>query len=410
MVPAGCRCLPKSRRASTVVPFEVYFLSASNAPQQAPLVAEELPRWVAPDGSISDVEAVIGRIYSSGIEPGLRPRLWLHLLGVAPWDASTARLETLRAEREAALQSALGLWTGLDAEGRLDECKHGQLARYHRIVDVDVPRTDRELPQWASPESVLPIRRVIMSSLARSATPGYFQGMCDMAAVLLHALDGSEADALACYEALLDLLSSHFEDEQQGIWRQSAAVMGALGEIDPKLRNELLQSGSVRPGGECLLLFQPIFLVLKREIGGYADVCAAWELWWAAANSHAPSGPCMNFQLVLVLAFLELKRGVILGNKAGVVGLTKIFHASAGTFDSFELLVRARAVHAVLVEHTALGVRPSGTATTSSTSPGTRGAPGQGAVHAILTSKRLIVAPAAKPLSQQFSGPIPGPG
>lgn len=272
----GCGCAPSIRRrglapsrSAAVFPLEAAFLAATPAPAAPPplALAELQAGHLAPDGSIADVPGVLARVYASGVAPALRPRLWLHLLGVAPWGASAAELGALGAERAERYAAALQLWSGADAEGRLAECAHGCVARYHRIVETDVPRTDRCLERWAADASLAPLRRLLLSACAASASPGYHQGMNDLAAVLLVAFGGDEPDAYAALLGLLRRMAPSFEVGQRGIWRQAHAALAALGEIDPSLRDALLGAGAVSEGGECLVLFQPLLLALKREIG-----------------------------------------------------------------------------------------------------------------------------------------------
>lgn len=274
----GCGCAPTVRRRrgwrrpGSVFPLEAIIVSTATAPAALPPLSlaelDATPGLVEPDGALGDVPALLARVHESGIEPTLRPRLWLHLLGVVPWRASAVRLATLRAKRAHAYAAALALWAADDEAGALGACAHGSVAKYHRIIAVDVPRTDRALDRWRAPESLAPLRRVLLSACALSSAPGYFQGMNDLAAVLLDALGGDEADAFASFVALLHgKLALSFEDEQRGIWRQAAAVVGALRAIDPPLHAALGAAGAIGDNGECLVLFQPIFLALKREIG-----------------------------------------------------------------------------------------------------------------------------------------------
>ncbi|KAG8459197.1 hypothetical protein KFE25_005708 [Diacronema lutheri] len=410
----GCGCAPTVRRRrgwrrpGSVFPLEAIIVSTATAPAALPPLSlaelDATPGLVEPDGALGDVPALLARVHESGIEPTLRPRLWLHLLGVVPWRASAVRLATLRAKRAHAYAAALALWAADDEAGALGACAHGSVAKYHRIIAVDVPRTDRALDRWRAPESLAPLRRVLLSACALSSAPGYFQGMNDLAAVLLDALGGDEADAFASFVALLHgKLALSFEDEQRGIWRQAAAVVGALRAIDPPLHAALGAAGAIGDNGECLVLFQPIFLALKREIGtgpkgDYEGVCRAWETWWAAADPLAPSGRatsgrtncgCAHYELVLILAFLELHRAAIRSNRQGVAGLTKLLNGGgAGAIDPRELLRYARAIHTALWEFAdRRGARGGGGGGGSG-----GGDSAGGSVHAILTSQRLVVA------------------
>ena len=85
------------------------------------------------EGAVLDSTALIKLIAgSAGIAPELRGRLWLHLLGVVPWDAGqTQYAETLDAN-VAAFAALLDRATN-EADSVKDR----------RVIEADIPRTDR---------------------------------------------------------------------------------------------------------------------------------------------------------------------------------------------------------------------------------------------------------------------------
>lgn len=113
-------------------------------------------------------------------------------------------------------------------------------------------------------------------------------------------------------------------------------------------------------------------------------MCAAWEAWWAAADAQAPADgrapvACAHFQLVLVLAHLELHRAAIRANRTGIAGLSKLLGGARGPSEGGEVLGCARAIHALMWGH----VQASGPDSAGSAGP----------LRAILSSRRLLDGP-----------------
>jgi len=316
---------------------------------QLPPVSEAVLRddgFLRPDGSIADVAHLALRIYDTGLAADVRTRMWLHLLGCVPWDATTVQLKAYRQARVAEYRRACRLWQPFDAKGTLAECPHGAVKANARIIGVDVPRTDREI--WETEESLLPIRRVLLSLAAADVVTDYHQGMNDLAALALDSLGNDEADAFACVGKLVARIAINFEHAQAGIWRQSAALLHALAVVDPPLHRAIAASGAVSSGGVCTPLYQPIMLVLKREVGSYADVRKFWERWWAISVPELGTDGCANYQVVLVMALLEVKRNAILANDKGMAGFQVIINTAADTFRGEDVVDRARVVHLAL--------------------------------------------------------------
>eukprot|EP00966_Prymnesium_polylepis_P246851 5708711-Prymnesium_polylepis.1 len=118
--------------------------------------------WNA-DGSPAQPEALRAAITASGgIEPELRPRLWPLLLGVSAWDAGTAeRVHAAEVKRAEYASLLAGSDEAVDP-------------RYRKVIDGDVPRTDREHPEWADDASLEPMRSLLMAHCMHSKW-GYYQ-------------------------------------------------------------------------------------------------------------------------------------------------------------------------------------------------------------------------------------------
>lgn len=107
-----------------------------------PLSREEFATYFTPEGVLADEAGFRERVYTSGMDPELRPEAWPLLLGVFP-AGSTA------AERAAAAEEQAGRYQALKAQwrsiGREQARKNRAFRERKGRVEKDVRRTDR----WA---------------------------------------------------------------------------------------------------------------------------------------------------------------------------------------------------------------------------------------------------------------------
>ena len=131
------------------------------------------------EGTVRDPPALQEAIAASdGLAHELRGRLWLHLLGVVPWSADqqqcTQAIDGKTAEFGALLHRAA------EEAGAVSPADR-------KVIEGDIPRTDRELPEWKELESLEPLRSLLLAHCVHSSW-GYFQGMTDIGAVVLSTL------------------------------------------------------------------------------------------------------------------------------------------------------------------------------------------------------------------------------
>ena len=116
---------------------------------------------------------------SEGLTAGARARLWQHLVGIAAWEASEAEIKAQTAERVIRFEELLHQ---AEAEGAVER-------QDVTVIDSDVPRTDRELPRWHDEAALAPLRAMLLAHCVHraggSTARGYYQGMNDLAAVML---------------------------------------------------------------------------------------------------------------------------------------------------------------------------------------------------------------------------------
>ena len=116
---------------------------------------------------------------SEGLTAGARARLWQHLLGIAAWEASEAEIKAHTAELTIRFEELLHR---AEVEGAVER-------QDVTVIDSDVPRTDRELPRWHDEAALAPLRAMLLAHCVHraggSTARGYYQGMNDLAAVML---------------------------------------------------------------------------------------------------------------------------------------------------------------------------------------------------------------------------------
>ena len=199
------------------------------------------------------------------LAPALRPVLWPRLLDVG--SSNTPDFAAL-------LERAGG-----DAGGGID-------TSYLKTIDADVPRTDRDEDAFrdADGAGLRALRRLLLAHCARDGGDGYFQGMNDLAAVVLHAVnatagtDAAVAAAFGVFEGVLaDTRANWAHDDLAGVHAQARLVQLVLQAADPKLAKKLAATTRARAGAKdqpLLFLFQPLFLRFKREMASYEEAPA----------------------------------------------------------------------------------------------------------------------------------------
>ena len=222
----------------------------------------DLAPYARADGATLDGDMLRSAIASShGLAASIRQHCWPRLLGVCPWSANDAQV---RQSNEVEFSELL-----LSARRR-DSIDPGQA----RVVEVDVPRTDRSLPAWRDNSSLQPLHDLLIAHLAHAPHPGYYQGMNDVAAVLLHSL-GDLPLAFWCFEGFLRSTSANWEPaELAGVWAQASAISSLIAAVDPQLAAHLSAASPSAELHPCPMpwLFQLIILRLKREMADYEEV------------------------------------------------------------------------------------------------------------------------------------------
>ena len=271
-----------------------------------------------------DADAIKRRVgASSGMAAGLRFTVWPVLLGL---DADGA---TSREEKFATLLDQAG--TSVDKS-------------LVTTIDADVPRTED-----LTAEQQRMLRELLLAHCVLQPVWGYFQGMHDMASVVLHACEnmerGSESVASRAFWLLRGVLLHCAENwsyaDLQGVWRQARAVRGVLREADAKLAQKLGSLEDSHSADQPLaFLFGPIFLRLKRETIDMEQAMRLWEVSWANGKT---------FDVLLIAALVRTQRSAIMSLRAGPSAsaqLHQLFGKLRGTQRAAPLLEEARRLQA----------------------------------------------------------------
>ena len=302
------------------------------------------------------VEAIRASVAASGgMLPQLRFVLWPSLLGLVTPAVRSAQGMDDEASGRAREEELSALVAQVD---RVDQS-------LVRTIDADVPRTDD-----LSDEQRSLLRSLLLAHCVHQPAWGYFQGMNDMASVVIRACESMRDDNAAVCETvasrafwiLRGVLAHCAENwshtDLEGVWRQARAVRAVLRAADKKLAAKLEKLDGAHAADQPLaFLFGPIFLRLKRELSDAEQAMRLWEVSWA--NGRA-------FDVLIFAAFVRSQRVAIIRMREGPnasAALHQHFGRLHGTQRAAPLLEEARRLRSLpacteaLDEH--LGMQPT---------------------------------------------------
>jgi hypothetical protein len=238
----------------------------------------------------------------SGCASSLRPRVWPLLLGLVPRSASEAAREAAAAENA-------------DEYRRLCALGESGVEQSHvRVIDADVPRTDEVRQGLLQPEDLAVLRSMLLAHCIAVPRWGYYQGMCDLAAVTLGIAAGRDpALAFWLLRGVLGASESNWAHaDLAGVWRQARTVDEVLHVVDPKLSRRIrslegrpppVAHGAAKGSVPLAFLFGALFLNLKREFADAEQACRCWEVCWAHGG---------HLNLLVVAAYVRTRRRTVL--------------------------------------------------------------------------------------------------
>ncbi|XP_051535107.1 TBC1 domain family member 15-like isoform X2 [Myxocyprinus asiaticus] len=108
-----------------------------------------------------------------------------------------------------------------------------------RIIDKDVPRTDRDLPYYRNEGlgNLLVLRDILITFAAFHPEVSYAQGMNDLCSRFLEVLD-SEVDTYWSFSCYMEKFSKDFCAD--GLYRKMELEAALLKELDPQLHSHLV--------------------------------------------------------------------------------------------------------------------------------------------------------------------------
>ncbi|KAF9030770.1 rab-GTPase-TBC domain-containing protein [Panaeolus papilionaceus] len=279
------------------------------------------------------VETMRREIFRRGISPKgtLRQKVWPFLLGVLPWEGTTAERDELWKQKCAEYEAFKDEWCGVpdvfDSPKVLEE--------RHRI-DVDCRRTDRNQPMFAAPahidttdiddekvnhqrhhsiispnmndigaqspsnEHVDRMAGILLTYNFYEKELGYVQGMSDLCAPIYIITGGDEPLTFWCFVQVMEQMKQNFLRDQSGMKNQLSMLQQLIEVMDPELFRHLEKTD----GLNLFFCFRWVLIAFKREFP-FEDVLRLWEVLWT--SYYTPS-----FVLFVALAVLESHRDMIL--------------------------------------------------------------------------------------------------
>ncbi|KAG8884303.1 GTPase activating protein [Tulasnella sp. 331] len=264
------------------------------------------------------------QVFRRGVTVDLKRKAWPFILGVVPWESSTAEREQLWTEKKIQYEALKAQWR--DNEELYNSA---EIVEERHRIDVDCRRTDRTHPLFAmlpsdsgSPLSISPNSITVSGDDGGGHTPanrhveilsvilltyhcyekelGYVQGMSDLLSPLYVVCGGDEVESFWCFVKTMERMNRNFLRDQSGMKKQLLTLQELLRMMDPELYKHLEKTDSLN----LFFCFRWILIWFKREFA-FDDVIGLWECLWTDYYST-------QFVLFVALAVLESHRDVIL--------------------------------------------------------------------------------------------------
>ena len=294
---------------------------------------------------------------SGGLEHRLRIALWPALLNLAPWPKDYISLST-------AISSADHDAIYAENAAKVETVDAGM----QRTISADVPRTDGNFTQSQCDA----LRDLLLAHCVLEPSWGYFQGMNDIARVVIAVCESRADEAVpptpntppSIEQSAANGVSSHVSigttfwllrgvlshssqnwahANLDGVWRQARAVRAVLRVADPKLAKrlealEVSKGQGFTESQPLAFLFGPIFLRLKRELASLEECMRLWEVSWAYGQ---------HFHVLCVAALVVSQKGAIMQLRgASSAELHQMFGRLHGTKTADDILSIARSIKA----------------------------------------------------------------
>ncbi|KAM9513229.1 uncharacterized protein ACWYII_046696 isoform 1-T1 [Salvelinus alpinus] len=265
-------------------------VSLVNAPA-LPTTPLELPGVMDAEGRVDESRLRMHIFKNGGVSPSGRGQVWRFLFGMYPCSSTSLERPLLQEQLNVRYHSMKRKWqqlfpaavrlriNGTDAElvaavryfdvrqdrvqlqaqNQSDEVKERlsflelqaqvlfervtfdleELQEAIRIIDKDVPRTDRDLPYYSGEGlgNLLVLRDILITYAAFHPEVSYAQGMNDLCSRFLEVLD-SEVDTYWSFSCYMEKFSKDFRAD--GLHRKIELEAALLKELDPQLHTHLI--------------------------------------------------------------------------------------------------------------------------------------------------------------------------
>lgn len=336
----------------------------SNASRRGPVSKVEWDGFFDHKGRLTlTVDEVKFRIFHGGLEEDVRKEAWLFLLGVYPWDSSSADRETHRESLESGYHDYKKRWVEDDVK-RQDAFWKDQKLR----IEKDIHRNDRHLPLFQRKKAATPqmsehideafaerellpetpdededgewdlanienphlfaMREILLTFNEYNVNLGYVQGMTDLLSPIYVILQ-DEVLTFWAFAGFMERMERNFVRDQSGMKKQMDVLNGLLQFMLPDLYKHLEKCEST----DLFFFFRMLLVWYKREFD-WNDVLTLWEVLFTDYYSS-------QFHLFFALSVLSDNKRIIMQNLRRFDEVLKYMNELSGKMNLNDLLTRA---------------------------------------------------------------------
>lgn len=306
------------------------------------------------------VDEVLGEIFHSGLEMEVRKEAWLFLLGVYPWDTSTAEREQLRKTLENNYYEYKNNWMADLERQKNDAFWKDQKSRIYK----DLKRTDREIELYRNTKldgqtnhrgddildtdgnddddddddedngnlfnnsNLVVLRDILFSYNEINRNLGYVQGMSDLLSPLYYVFH-DEPTTFWAFCRFMDRMERNFLRDLSGMKSQMLTLTELVQFMLPDLYLHLEKCDS----SNLFFFFRMLLVWFKREVTFY-ETMDLWEIMWTDYYSS-------QFILFFTLAILQKHSKIIIQTLKGFDGILRYINDLSGKLDINDLLTRS---------------------------------------------------------------------
>lgn len=290
------------------------------------------------------VNEVKNRIFHGGLNQVVRSEALLFLLGVYPWDSSSAERYELNKVLRRDYETLKSKWQD-DQEIQQDEYYKDQKFR----IEKDIQRTDRNLEIYKNHGTeegedegddddfdvsnvrnphLFKLREILLTFNQYNDKLGYVQGMTDLLSPIYVTLQ-DDSLSFHCFVRFMDRMERNFLSDQSGMRDQ----MNTLNELVQFMLPELYIHLEKCDSNNLFFFFRMLLVWFKREFI-WDDVLRLWEILWTDYYSS-------QFHLFFALAILQKNEKIIINHLRQFDEVLKYINDLSMTYKLNDLLTRS---------------------------------------------------------------------